>query len=246
MPSSQKVQVRLDEKKAEKNQAVSAKKTHIKEVDLNANITSPKSRESVKNSSRMRRLKLLPGYYGRMAHHLGLAHFPAGYSTRQKVRAVVFDNSVYTFLGGSGFGVGRGCNDSLPLGSYIAHDSPLLADHQHARWYSVNASAQPCDAQCLGYYGDMGESYARPDNNLGSYSPELVADICVALYLGMSFACADICLHRESQLSPDSITRDLLDRAVTYSVASASELLEPVSEMQKSCRWFTRISYIAW
>ncbi|KAJ7254517.1 hypothetical protein C8J57DRAFT_1236756 [Mycena rebaudengoi] len=80
MPRTQKVQVRLDKKKAEQNQAVSAKKAHIKEFDPNANIMSPKGRESVKNSSRMRRLKLVPGYYWPMAHYLGVAHFPAGYN----------------------------------------------------------------------------------------------------------------------------------------------------------------------
>jgi hypothetical protein len=60
MPSTQKVQVRLDETKAEQNQAVSAKKAHIKGFNPNANITSPKGRESVKNLSRMRQLKLVP------------------------------------------------------------------------------------------------------------------------------------------------------------------------------------------
>jgi hypothetical protein len=53
MSSTQKVQAQMDEKKAEKNQAVSARKAHSKELDLNTNITSPKSRESVKNSSRI-------------------------------------------------------------------------------------------------------------------------------------------------------------------------------------------------
>ncbi|KAJ7249961.1 hypothetical protein C8J57DRAFT_1239523 [Mycena rebaudengoi] len=87
MPSTQKVQVRLDEKKAEQNQAVSAKKAHIKEFDPNANITSPKGRKSVKNSSRMRRLKLAPGYYWPMAHYSGVAHFPVGV-TSMKASAI--------------------------------------------------------------------------------------------------------------------------------------------------------------
>ncbi|KAJ7219772.1 hypothetical protein C8J57DRAFT_1254407 [Mycena rebaudengoi] len=78
MSSTQKVQVCLDEKKAEQIQAGSAKTAHIKEVDPNANITSLKGRESVKNSSRMRRLKLVPGYYWPMAHYPGVVHFPAG------------------------------------------------------------------------------------------------------------------------------------------------------------------------
>ncbi|KAJ7253980.1 hypothetical protein C8J57DRAFT_1237214 [Mycena rebaudengoi] len=76
MPSTQKVQVRLDETKAEQNQAVSAKKAHIKGFNPNANITSPKGRESVKNLSRMRQLKLVPGNYWPMAHYLGVAQFP--------------------------------------------------------------------------------------------------------------------------------------------------------------------------
>jgi hypothetical protein len=52
MPSTQKAQVCLDEKKADQNQAVSAKKAHIKEVDPITNITIPKGGGSVKNSSR--------------------------------------------------------------------------------------------------------------------------------------------------------------------------------------------------
>jgi hypothetical protein len=59
MSSTQKVQAHLDEKKPEQNQAVSAKKAHSKELDSNMNTTSPKGRESVENSSRMRRRKLV-------------------------------------------------------------------------------------------------------------------------------------------------------------------------------------------
>jgi hypothetical protein len=50
----------LDEKKANKNMAVSATKAYSKGIDPTTNITSPKSRESMKNSSRMRRWKLVP------------------------------------------------------------------------------------------------------------------------------------------------------------------------------------------
>ncbi|KAJ7253647.1 hypothetical protein C8J57DRAFT_1237442 [Mycena rebaudengoi] len=60
MSRTQKGQAHLDEKKAKKNKAVSATKAYRKGIDPTTNITSPKSRESVKNSSRMRRRKLVP------------------------------------------------------------------------------------------------------------------------------------------------------------------------------------------